>query len=395
MKRELTELKNNVATLFNAKRKYKKLQRHLNTFPVGFPSTLGGIELRILRDIFTPEEADAALNFDYRLETFDQIYNRASEKGFSPDEFRDMVSRLDSKGALSIKEADNETKYALHPFLIGIFEMQTMRLNPSLYLNLYEYYLKKFAIEYLTTEIPQLRVIPVQESIQVVHNITTYDHMFEQIERTKDKISLIECICRKGKDLVGESCQATDRRNICLHLREYHDHSMRYNRGRAISKEEAFEILAESEKEGLVLMPDSTQEIQQLCSCCSCCCGLLGMMKTLPRPVDFVASNFYAVLDPKLCVGCGQCQSRCHMVAVKNQEKKAIEINRKKCIGCGLCVSTCKSGALRLKEKEKVFIPPKDFQELHEIFVNNKKKGAQKVWTMAKAYMGFKVGKLE
>jgi len=62
------------------------------------------------------------------------------------------------------------------------------------------------------------------------------------------------------------------------------------------------------------------------------------------------------------------------MVAIKIQEEKAMDINRKKCIGCGLCVSTCKSGALRLKEKEKVFIPPKDFQELHEIFVNNKKK---------------------
>jgi len=146
MRREFAEFKNNLSTLRDAKRKYKKLQSHLNTFPVGFPSTLSGIELRILRDIFTPEEADAALNFDYRLETFDQIYDRVREKGFSLDEFRDMVNRLDSKGALSIKEVDNETRYALHPFLIGIFEMQTVRLNPSLYLNLYEYYLKKFAL---------------------------------------------------------------------------------------------------------------------------------------------------------------------------------------------------------------------------------------------------------
>lgn len=395
MKREFAELKNNLSTLRDAKRKYKKLQHHLNTFPVGFPSTLSGIELRILRDIFTPEEADAALNFSYRLEPFDRIYDRAREKGFSLDEFRDMVNRLDSKGALSIKEGDHETRYALHPFLIGIFEMQTVRLNPSLYLNLYEYYLKRFAVEYLTTEIPQLRVIPIQKSIRPDHNITTYDQMSELIDRTKDKISLIECICRKGNDLIGDSCRTTDRRKLCLHLREYHDHSMRFNRGRTISKEEALEILAQSEKEGLVLMPDSTQEIQQLCSCCSCCCGLLGILKTLPRPVDFVASNFYAVLDPRLCVGCGRCQSRCHMGAVKFQEDRAIGIDRKKCIGCGLCVSTCKAGALRLMKKEKVFIPPKDFQELHEIFINNKKTGARKIWTMAKAYLGFKVGELE
>ncbi|MBW1897901.1 MAG: 4Fe-4S binding protein [Deltaproteobacteria bacterium] len=71
-----------------------------------------------------------------------------------------------------------------------------------------------------------------------------------------------------------------------------------------------------------------------------------------------------------------------------------MDIDRKKCIGCGLCVSTCKAGALGLMKKEKVFIPPKDFQELHEIFMNNKKTGARKIWTMAKAYLGLRVGEL-
>ena len=102
MRREFAELKNNLSTLRDAKRKYKKLQSHLNTFPVGFPSTLSGIELRILRDIFTPEEADAALNFDYRLETFDQIYDRAREKGFSLDEFPHNIKKQ-IIGAAAIK----------------------------------------------------------------------------------------------------------------------------------------------------------------------------------------------------------------------------------------------------------------------------------------------------
>ena len=125
MKREFTELKNNLTTLFDAKRKYKKLQSHLNTFPVGFPSTLSGIELRILRDIFTPEEADAALNFDYRFETFDQIYNRAGEKGFSLDECRDMISRLDSKGRCLLKRLT--MKRSMHFILFSLAFLKCRR----------------------------------------------------------------------------------------------------------------------------------------------------------------------------------------------------------------------------------------------------------------------------
>jgi len=40
---------------------YRQLQRHLDRMPVGFPATESGVEIRILRQIFTPEEAELAL----------------------------------------------------------------------------------------------------------------------------------------------------------------------------------------------------------------------------------------------------------------------------------------------------------------------------------------------
>jgi len=395
MRRELAELKKNLSIFGTAKSKYKKLRSHLDKLPVGFPATLSGVELRILRDIFAPDEAEAALNFGYRPETFDQIYEHAKQKGYTSDEFKEIINKLDSKGALLIQQIDNETYYSLHPFIIGIFEMQPHLLNPGLYLNLYEYFLKKLSIEYLTTEIPQTRIIPVQKSISPKHKISTYDEMSELIEKAKGKIKLIECICRKGKDLIGDPCQKTNLRKNCLQFREFHDHLTRFDRGESISKKEALEILEENEKEGLLLMPSSTQEIQSLCSCCSCCCGILGMLRMVPRPVDFVATNFYAVLDPRLCSGCKRCMERCQMGAVRFHEDKASEIDRNRCIGCGLCVSTCKAGTIRLMKKEKEFVPPKDVNELHELLINNKKTSAGKIWTMVKAYMGLKVGSLE
>ena len=44
---------------------YRELQQHLDTFPVGFPTTKSGVEIRILKQLFTPEEAKIALHLNF------------------------------------------------------------------------------------------------------------------------------------------------------------------------------------------------------------------------------------------------------------------------------------------------------------------------------------------
>ena len=41
---------------------YQKLAHHLDNLPGGFPPTENGVELRILRRLFSPEEAELALH---------------------------------------------------------------------------------------------------------------------------------------------------------------------------------------------------------------------------------------------------------------------------------------------------------------------------------------------
>lgn len=36
---------------------YRKLQHQLDTLPIGFPATNSGVEIRLLKFLFTPEEA--------------------------------------------------------------------------------------------------------------------------------------------------------------------------------------------------------------------------------------------------------------------------------------------------------------------------------------------------
>jgi Pyruvate/2-oxoacid:ferredoxin oxidoreductase delta subunit len=144
--------------------------------------------------------------------------------------------------------------------------------------------------------------------------------------------------------------------------------------GREIKLDEALSILEKNQKQGLVLQPSNTEKAEFICSCCGCCCGMLGMHKTLPKPVDFWASNFYAVVDTDACDGCGNCEKRCQVGAASVSEKKqqsSVDLNR--CIGCGVCIPTCPKKAMSLQKKPTEVKPPQTREDLYDIIMAHKK----------------------
>jgi hypothetical protein len=79
---------------------YRQLQRHLNTLPIGFPSTITGVELRILKHLFTPEEAKLAQYLTINFESVQVILNRFPEIGESLSEFEEKLNNLAKKGLI-------------------------------------------------------------------------------------------------------------------------------------------------------------------------------------------------------------------------------------------------------------------------------------------------------
>jgi electron transport complex protein RnfB len=55
---------------------YKKLAKVLDTLPNGFPSTPSGVEIKLLKKIFTPEQADLFCSLRMTFETAGQIAER-------------------------------------------------------------------------------------------------------------------------------------------------------------------------------------------------------------------------------------------------------------------------------------------------------------------------------
>ena len=53
---------------------YRRLQQHLDRLPIPFPSTQSGVELRLLKKLFTVEEAEIALNLSAIPEKISKIH---------------------------------------------------------------------------------------------------------------------------------------------------------------------------------------------------------------------------------------------------------------------------------------------------------------------------------
>ncbi len=354
---------------------YIKLQRHLDSQAVGFPATKSGSEIRILKHIFTPQEAEIATCLTYKLEPLETVFERARHLVESPDKLAELLDRIEEKGGIELKIKGGKRLYCNAPLVVGMYEYQLGKLTPEFIRDFDEYTSdKKFGVEFLSTKLPQMRTIPIAKSIQPQHNVSTFDEVAVLMQQAEAPFAILECICRQKKALLGEPCQVTDRKETCLGVGSMAQATLRSGIGREITLDEAMSILEQNQKQGLVLQPSNTEKAEFICSCCGCCCGMLGMHKNLPKPVDFWASNFYAVVDTDACDGCGNCEKRCQVGAASVSAKKkqsSVDLNR--CIGCGVCVPTCPTKAISLQKKPTEVIPPQTKEDLLDIIMSHKK----------------------
>jgi H+/Na+-translocating ferredoxin:NAD+ oxidoreductase subunit B len=357
------------------KQVYIKLQRHLDSQAVGFPATRSGSEIRILKHIFTPQEAEIATCLTYKFEHLEVVFERARHLVESPEKLSELLDRIEQKGGIESKIEGDKRLYCNAPLVVGMYEFQLGKLTPAFIKDFDEYTSdKKFGIEFISTKLPQMRTIPIAKSIHPQNNVSTFDEVAVLLQQAEAPFAIFECICRQKKSLVGEPCQVTDRKETCFAVGNMAQAVLRNGIGREITLDESMSILEHNQKQGLVLQPSNTEKAEFICSCCGCCCGMLGMHKNLPKPLDFWASNFYAVIETDTCDGCGNCEKRCQVGAANVSEKKkqaSVDLNR--CLGCGLCILTCPKKSISLQKKPTEVRPPETREDLYDIIMSHKK----------------------
>jgi len=354
---------------------YLALQKHLNRQAIGFPATKSGAEIRLLKHIFTPLEARISCFLKQKPEPLKAIFKRASHLVDSPQKLKIILEDIQKKGGIEFQQRNGNRYYCNAPLVVGMYEFQLGRLTPQ-FLDDFNAYTsnRKFGIAFLSTELPQMRTIPIKQSIRLQHHVSSYDDVLLLLQRAEAPFVILECICRKKHALEGETCRVTDRTETCMAIGNMARMALASELGREIPRCEAIEIIAQNQKDGLVLQPSNTQKAEFICSCCGCCCGMLGIQKRLPLPLAFWASNFQAAMDNELCSGCGICQQHCQVDAVTvSARTKVARVANDRCIGCGICVAACPTGAISLNKKMSATVPPETREALLDIIRKNKK----------------------
>ena len=325
---------------------YKKLAAHLDRTPSGFPETESGVELRILKQLFTEEEAELTLSLVLMPEPVEAIAKRANR---DPKEIEPMLIEMGEKGLIIHVRKNGADSFMLLHFVVGIWEYQVNRLTKELIRDFNEYvpYLIKNQYKNKTQ---QLRVVPVAKAVNTELNIMDYEQV-ENIIRSQSKILVAPCICRKEHDIMGKGCDKLKESCLVFGGGAYIYESRGI--GRTITQNEALEIVRQGVKQGLVPQPSNAKKPMNICLCCDCCCQILKNIKDFEAPAKIVSSNFQARVNPDACTGCQACEEICPMDAILVDATENVAcVNLDRCIGCGLCVTVCEFDAVALKDKE-------------------------------------------
>jgi len=374
---------------------YERLADALDALPAGFTRTPSKLEIKLIKMVFTPEEALIASTLSRKPETADEIAKRVGLpldkvtvllEGMIP---RRMV-RLDTlaletgvKGLGKVEakpgqkaQAESVKRYRLSPFLVGWYESFVANNPPEVkeFARTYEQYVIEGGGEKILSPRPGSQgIIPYRGSLKPEwlerepHN--DIDAHFKRHER----FLVIDCVCKKEKVAAhGHSCDLPIRRCGFVGLPPQTPLSEN-----VLTRDEAVKLWQELDAMGTMVIEGfygftmGAEEPQFVggCHCCGCCCTILqgGRMGNLTETVE--RSNYRVVKDSKKCTSCGECVRRCQFYAhtSKAPDDKPV-YHREKCVGCGACVMGCRFDALHLEpvSEEEWFHVPASFMEWEE-----------------------------
>lgn len=334
---------------------YKKLAKVLDTLPNGFPATEDGLELKILKKIFEPDEADLFCDLRLKFESPEQIAERTGRPVEGLDE---KLTAMWRRGQVMGIDFGEVRVFKMLPWVFGIFEFQIDRMDRE-FVELCHAYEPHFGKQFFETGPPLMHVAPVEKDIHADHISLHYQQISSIIEKGRS-FAVSECICKKEMDMLDNPCKKLT--EVCMAIAPVPGVFDGYHWGRPITREEAKELLVKTEESGLVHLSWNMQDGHFfICNCCGCCCGVLRSINDMGIPASKVVnSHFVAVIDAEECVACGVCaDERCQVRAIEEGDD-AYQVKPEACIGCGLCVSTCPSEAISLirKPEEECEIPP-------------------------------------
>ena len=298
---------------------YEPLRERLDMFPQGFPATKSGVELKILRQLFSPEEAETMFSLRPYPEPVAAI---SARMGREQSALAEILYDMSKKGLILRGTMQGRSFYFMAPWMVGIWEFQLNRLNQE-NIPLYEKYFEQGVVpERRRTKTAGFRVIPIERQLKDDTQIQPFEKVSEILESSQ-RFAVADCICRKEAKIMGHGCDKL--MEACMSFDMAAQYYIENGLGREISKEEAREVLLKAEESGLVHHSSNHKDKKTfICNCCGCCCKALLHINKYNNPAAISHSSYYAVVDEETCTACETCVERCQVKAVRMEEDVSV-----------------------------------------------------------------------
>ena len=254
---------------------------------------------------------------------------------------------------MDFRRPNREPRYMAAQFVIGIWEYQVKRLTPELAADVGEYLKTAFQPE-VWGKAPQLRTIPVGESIANTAPRSCPMSRPSEILKKYNKFAVAPCICREEKGLLGESCGKP--LETCLlmggaaqfvpgappgardHLRRSPCTSWR-----------------SPTRPGWCCNPPTRRNLPISAAAAGTAAGCCATPNAIPSR----AASWLQPSMPSATRTCAAPAAPASTAArwTPSRSTAYAHIDLDRCIGCGLCVTTCPNEVLTLVRKPESEIP--------------------------------------
>jgi NAD-dependent dihydropyrimidine dehydrogenase PreA subunit len=296
---------------------YRKLAKVLDTLPNGFPETESGVEIKLLKKIFEPEEAELFCDLRLSFETAEQVAERT---GRPLEGLEEKLIGMKDHGEIMGINLGGTWVFKMVPWAFGIYEFQLPRLDKE-FVEMNEEFYGSFGKQFFEKKPQMMQTLPIEEELSVEQEALPHEKVSTLIDSAQSFL-LNECICKKEQGLLEHPCDRP--LEVCLAVAPVPGVFDDSPTGRVITKDEAYKLLNECEENALVHLTSNFQNGRFfICNCCGCCCGVLRGINKLGIPATTVInSQFYAKIDPDECTDCGICaDERCQVNAISDGEE--------------------------------------------------------------------------
>ena len=170
---------------------YGRLRERLDDFASGYPTTEIGIEIKILKGLFTKDEAELFLKLSPVLEAPGDVAKRLDR---DPAETAELMARMAKKGLIFRLRKDQTARYGAVPFVPGIYDFQLGTMGRGFAQDMQDYFEEGLGCTIQGHKTPIMRPIPINRKLVVEWPIAPYEDVLKIIEDDTAAIDLDRCI---------------------------------------------------------------------------------------------------------------------------------------------------------------------------------------------------------